>query len=751
MAQAADLECKGAMGDPQTDVAFDCSMDFINAVRRVAVLAHDGTGRLAVSEPNLRAALPNLDAKPEASVAQTVLEMAALKGVPHTLRPEDIRATDCPFLFHRAVSSGADDGWVVIADMAHAGLATAVDANGKAHPVQLADLKGQASFDVWSVAPLDGPALSDSSVVMEGRHGKEASGVAPTPRLKTSFWPPARVMPSLILATFAINVLALSLPLATMNIFDRVISNAAFDTLWVLAIGVVLALVFDFSLRTLRASVLDAASARSDVLLQNSLFGRILGARMGARRMGVGAQVNGLRELDTVRDYFNSSAIATLGDLPFVALYLLVIWLVAGSLVAVPLIAVPVFLLTALLIQLRLRRVVEGAFLDTAHKNTVATEILTGVESVKLSGGERWAAGRWERAVASQLRHSLAVRFWTNLSLHLITFFQGAVAISLLVVGVYAVTAGDLTPGALFAANLLASRCLAPLVAVSALVARWTQVRMARDLVDELSSMESERPDGRQLVQPAQTLRKLQLSDVSFSYSPDLPPVLHGVSLSITQGERIAIIGGIGSGKSTLLRLLSGLEMPTSGRVLADGLSSRDLDLDAWRRLIGVAPQSPAYFAGTVREAVAMGRVADDAAISAALKIAGADAWLSGTGLGLDTPIGERGLGFSGGQLQMLAIARAVLGEPKILLLDEPTSHMDGRSEAAFAERLMKLPSRPTRLVVTHRPAMIRACDRLIVMEAGRVAMDGPRADVLRRLREAVDQRRGPAAALEVA
>ncbi|MEN0041630.1 MAG: ATP-binding cassette domain-containing protein [Pseudomonadota bacterium] len=701
-------------------------MDPIRAVAAAAALAHDGA-RLPITEASLRASLPDLGADPDADLLNIAFAEAELIGRKRKVESDQLRDGDCPYLFVSRESDGVH--WHVIENVAHAGLATEILADGTKAPVVLSSLSGDRRLDGWSIAVMDGPKRSENLRAAEGL------------TVKTSFWPSRRVLLPLILATFAINILALAIPLATMNIFDRVISNAAFDTLWMLAAGVALALLFDFSLRSLRASVVDRSSARADVLATNGIFSRVLGARMKARQMGVGAQVNGLRELDTVREYFNASAIATLGDLPFVALYLLVIWLVAGPLVVVPLIAVPLFLVTALLIQLRLRHIVEGAFNDTAHKNVVATEILSGIESVKLAGGERWAASRWEKAVASQLRHSLAVRFWTNLSLHLITFFQGAVTMSLLVIGVYAVTNGTITPGALFAANLLASRCLAPLVAVSALVARWTQVRMARDVVKSLASMESERPSDRKLVLPADPVRQIRLKDVSLAYGEDAPDVVSSASLTISRGERIAIIGGIGSGKTSLLRLLSAMELPSSGQVVVDGLSTSDMDLDAWRRLIGVAPQVPAFFSGTVRDAVAMGRQTSDAEIITALKLSGADLWVSTTGLGLDTPVGEAGAGLSGGQLQTLAIARAVLGNPQVLLLDEPTSHMDGRSEANFAGRLKALPHRPTTITVTHRPAMIDAADRLIVMERGSVLFDGPRDEVLQKLRQVVNRR----------
>jgi ATP-binding cassette subfamily C protein LapB len=685
-----------------------------------------GTGSpYALSESVLRERLPHLGNDATQSTVALVARAAGLSAASRKLKPGKLRSSDCPF-----ITQDADGKWHTITDVPQPGLATEVSADGSAQPVTLDSLANKSRLTGWSLRALDGPERSKQ----DDRTGR--SGVP-----KLSFWPARSVLLPVIAATLVINVLALSIPLATMNIFDRVISNAAYETLWVLAAGVAISLVFDFLLRSLRASVLDRSSARSDVLSVNGVFGRILGAKMKSRRAGVGMQVNSLREFETVRDYFNASAIAALGDLPFVALFLFVIWLVAGWLVVIPLIAVPVFLTTAVLIQLRLRRVVEGSFNDTAQKSSLATEILSSMESVKLARGERWAAMCYERAVASQLRHSLAIRFWTNASLHIITLFQGMVTITILVVGVYLVTDGTITPGALFATNLLAARCLGPLVGVSALIARFTQIRMAQRAVSDLAAMENERPADRHLIKPGKLERAIVFNNVSFAYHEEAPEVLRDVTLTIGTGERIAIIGGNGSGKSTMLNLISALRHPTRGRVLIDDLASSDVEPVAWRSQLGVAPQSPAFMSGTVRDAVTMGRSFDDETILKALAMSGALSWLTRTGLGLDTPLGERGQGFSGGQLQTLAVARALAGDPPVVLLDEPTSHLDGRSEAEFANHLRALPAHTTVILVTHRPAMIEAAQRLIVMEAGKVLLDGPRDDVLAQLRSVVDQR----------
>ncbi|MDZ7824621.1 MAG: ABC transporter transmembrane domain-containing protein [Ahrensia sp.] len=418
-----------------------------------------------------------------------VVQFANAAGV--VLEPIDsdlwsLRSSQCPVLTQ--ITNG---NFIVINDVAHGGLAVCVDTSGKSAPFHLSMFPTGTVQRVWRVRPL----LGDE----RNKIGPEAALIAP---LWRAFLPGRSILLPVMLATITINVLALAIPLATMNIFDRVISNAAFNTLWALVIGVVLAASLDFLLRNLRALVMDRASAASDIAVSNSVFGRILGARSSARTASVGIQANALREFEGIREYFNSVAMATLGDLPFVALFLFVIWLVAGTLVVVPMLAIPVIFIAAGIIQNRLRKLVEGGFQDTAHKNSVAIEIAGGIEAIKIAGAEEWAARQWERATASQTRHSLAIRFWTATSIHLVGFFQGITTIGVLAAGVYMVTAGDITPGALFAANMLTARCLGPVAALAALISRLHQVKTAYRSVQALCSMEQERPPERQMLTP---------------------------------------------------------------------------------------------------------------------------------------------------------------------------------------------------------------------------------------------------------
>ena len=682
-----------------------------------------------VSRARLVAILPSgADEGGEANLRAMARE-AALVCEPLSNRISRLHGPNAPCLIgYRPAQQGRQ--WLAIVELAGNGLAVCMTPEGRSETVNLNLIAREADLCIWRLAPLAGAERTTT----------EPSGVRTGFR---AFIPGAGILVPVIAATITVNMLALAIPLATMNIFDRVISNSAFDTLWALAIGVALALGFDLILKSMRSLLLDKASARSDVILSNHLFSRILGARMSARRTGVGVAANSLREFEGVREYLNAVTISSLGDLPFVALFLMVIWLVAGNVVIVPLIAIPALFLAALATQGRLRKLVDGSFRDTAHKNSVAIEVLGGIETIKANRAERWAANLWERAVASQLSHSLAIRWWTSLSINLVSTFQGLATIAVLVHGVYLVTAGQITPGALFAANMLTARCLGPMAAIAALLSRLHQMRIAHASVQSLADMEQEHAPERELVVAGPVRRTLAFEAVSFGFNPQLPPVLAGISLTLTVGERVGIIGGIGSGKSTLLNLVLAMHEPASGRVLADGIPLSHLDPVDYRQNFGTVLQEPAFFQGTLRDNLLLGRSdIGDLEIYKALEASGALAWVRRQPLGLDMPLGERGSGLSSGQRQTLALARAFAGDPAFLVLDEPSSDLDMASEAALVGRLKVLPQTTTLLLVTHRPAMLEAVNRIIVLENGRILLDGPRDEVLQRLKGVVEERR---------
>ena len=552
-----------------------------------------------------------------------------------------------------------------------------------------------------------------------------------------------RIYAEAIGATLAINLLALAMPLFTMNVYDRVLPNAAVYTLWALSIGVILATVFDFALKTLRGQFVDAASRRADVVLANFIYGRVLGARLPNRPVSAGVRANTLREFESLREFFNSATLTAFGDLPFLVLFLIVMAVVAGPLAIIAAISIPLVIGLGWIVQKRLARLTAASFKETAQKNAVVVETLVGLESIKAAGAESAAASRWEQAVADHIRTSLEIRNQSNAGMNMVQAAQSLIQVVMIIVGFYLVAAGQITTGALIAATMLAGRALGPVGTVAMLLTRVHQARIAYNSLSEIVHAPQERPDGARFVGKTSFDGRVTFEGVSFTYEAEAGPVLRDVSIEIAGGERVGIIGGIGSGKTTLLKLIPALHEPSSGRVLVDGLGVSQIDPAVLRGQASLMLQGADLFHGTIRSNITLGQPgANDDAVLRAAHTAGVIDWVTRLPKGLDTVVRERGAGLSGGQRQGVVLARALLRNPSVLLLDEPTSDLDGRTEAVVIERLSRAMKGHTLIVVTHRPALLDLVDRLIVMEQGAKVLDGPKAQVLEALKGLTETRK---------
>ncbi len=546
-----------------------------------------------------------------------------------------------------------------------------------------------------------------------------------------------------IAATLVINLLALAMPLFTMNIYDRVLPNAAADTLWALSIGVVLATLFDLALKTLRGLFVDTASRRADVILANYIYSRLLGARLPNKPASTGVRANTLREFESLREFFNSATLTTFGDLPFLVLFLIVMAVVAGPLALIAVVAMPLIIGLGWMTQRRLARLTQSSFSETAQKNAVIVETLVGLETIKAAGAESAAAARWEQAVADQIRSSFEIRHQSNLSLQLVQTSQSLIQVAMIVVGFYLVAAGQMTTGALIAATMLAGRALGPVGAVAGLLTRLHQARIAYASICEIVHATQERTDTSSFATKDKFDGAITFEGVSFVYDTDAAPALRDVSIDIKAGERVGFIGGIGSGKTTLLKLVPALHLASSGRVLVDGLAVGQIDPALLRCHASLMLQGAELFQGTIRSNITMADPgASEAAVMRAAHVAGALDWIARLPKGLDTPVRERGAGLSGGQRQGVALARVLLRKPQMLLLDEPTSDMDGRTEQAVIERLAQAFKGHTLLLVTHRPALLDLVDRLIVLDQGAKILDGPKAEVMAALKAKTEERK---------
>ncbi len=540
-----------------------------------------------------------------------------------------------------------------------------------------------------------------------------------------------------ILATVAINVLALAGSLVVMNVYDRVLPNQAMETLTALMIGAGLAALFEFTLRMLRGVLIDAASQETDLRMADRLFARVVGARLGSVQSSTGVRINTMREFETLREFFTSSTMTALGDLPFAALFILVIAIVAGPLVAVPLIVIPLVLLASLALHRPLARLTAQSFQDTAQKNAVLVETLVGLDTIKSLNAENWAQGLWNRSMQEHVRVGLRTRLLMALGQNFIQLVQGGATLALLTYGVILVGRGDVTGGALMASMTLMGRILSPIAQGAMIIGRLHHIKVAWTALRQMADAPQERPEGAEFVQPSSALTSFMLERVQFSYAMDAPPALNDVSLTINSGEKVAFIGGIGCGKSTILKLLLKLHEPQSGRLLCQGLALNGIDPALLRSQIGYVDQNPMLFGGTIRSNLTLHRpLTTDAEVIAACEASGALSWISRTPRGFDTRIGERGQGLSGGQRQSLALARALVGKPPTLVLDEPTSDMDGRTEIDVVKRLAETLAGRTLILVTHKPALLDLVDRLIVLDQGKIVADGPKATVMEQLRK---------------
>ncbi len=536
------------------------------------------------------------------------------------------------------------------------------------------------------------------------------------------------------LAAMVINSLAMFTSLFTMVVYDRILPSAATESLFALTIGVGVALVFDLILKTLRAGFIDHAGKSADLDMGQRVFDHVIETEMAARKGSVGAVSATMREFESLRDFFTSATMVALVDLPFVVIFIGAIFMLAGSLAVVPAIAVPLVLLIGVAVQPMLGRLADRVLAEGQMKQTVLVETLTGIEAIKSAGAGRQMRARWGEAIRRQSAYSVKSRAFTQGAINATGFVQQAAQIVIVVYGALLVVSGQITSGVLIAAVILTGRALAPLALIAQTLTRLHQARSSYRSLDALMKAPSEHPAGRQFLSRPRLSGAVRLERVSFSYPDQKGAALNDVSFDIAPGERVAILGPIGSGKSTIARLLLGLYQPTEGAVLADDIDIRQIDPTDLRRNIGAVLQEPWLLSGTLRENIAFGAVRPrDEEILQAARLAGVEEFAARHPEGYDMRVGERGQGLSGGQRQTVVLARALMGDPPILLLDEPTAAMDVQSEAALIGRLKTALKHQTLIVITHRTSLLDLVDRVIVIDGGKVVADGPKTLFTRR------------------
>lgn len=530
------------------------------------------------------------------------------------------------------------------------------------------------------------------------------------------------------LASVITNLIAVATPLFVMNVYDRVVPNAAMETLWVLAIGVLIAYIFDFLLRTMRVYFVDVAGRNADVVLSSTLVNKVLGMRLDAKPESTGALTNNLREFDQLRDFFSSSTLLACIDVPFLAVFIIFIGIIAGPMCLLPICAIPVLVGLGLVIQGFSRRCAEASYKQNMQKNALLVEIVNGLETIKSCQAESRMQRLWEAVVGLSAKSNSDSRKYNNLAVNASLLVTQFVSVILIIWGVYRIEEGLMTMGALIGANILLGRTMAPLMQIASLLTRVQNSQVALKALDLLMALPSENEAHRTPLDFGLLRPSFTMENVSFAYPREKRLALDRVSLHIEPGEHVGIIGTMGSGKSTLAKLLTGLYQPKEGAVKFGGVDIRQFATSELRSRVGVLPQDVVLFYGSIRDNIALGDpTINDHLILRAATVAGVSDFLRNNPAGFAAQVGEQGKELSGGQRQSVALARALVHDPEVLILDEPTSNMDTDSERQLQRRLYQVARGRTLILVTHRLSMLRLVERLIIMKEGRIVYDGPR------------------------
>ena len=529
------------------------------------------------------------------------------------------------------------------------------------------------------------------------------------------------------------NILALATVVFSMNVYDRVIPAQSIPTLWVLAGGVLIAAIFEFSLRVARIYLSDIIGKRADLRISDRVFGHALRIKNSERSKSTGTFISQIRELEGVRELVTSTTISAIADLPFFLLFLGIFWLIGGNLFWVMLLVVPLMILPGILAQKPLAKLASEGMREGAVRNAMLVEAVQGIEDIKLLRAEARFQNQWNHMNESSADVSMRQRKIVGVMNAWTQKIQGLTFAIVVLVGCFAVMKGDMTAGALVACSMLSSRMLGPIAQITGVLGRWQQAKVAKNRLDELMKKPVDQPDHAHLIHRPALNGHYELTGVTFKYGEDDPkPSLMIPKLEIKPGEKIAILGRNGAGKSTLLQLLSGMQTPVQGKIKLDGVELGLIDPSDVRRDMGLLNQNAHLFFGSVRENLTLGApLATDEEILNALKITGAIHFVQEKKEGLDHMILEGGVGFSGGQKQALLLARLLIRQPNILLLDEPTASIDDVSEKQLIDHLKLWLGQRTMIVATHRRAVLELVDRIIVVNDGKIVMDGPRDQIL--------------------
>ncbi len=538
-----------------------------------------------------------------------------------------------------------------------------------------------------------------------------------------------------LIASFLINLFVLATPLFTMNVYDRVIPNNAEETLMVFTIGIVLVYILDFFLKFTRAYLLELAGKKSDIIMSSIIFEKVLDLKMAEHPPSVGSFANNLKDFESVRSFFTTATMTAVIDLPFAIIFLAVIYYIGGLLVFVPITTIFLILIYSFVIRKPLQESIEASHEASAKKNGILIETLQNIETVKtmrMHGKKQW---EWEESTGEIAEKNLKSRLLSSSIPNVTNLFIQLNTVFVVVFGVYLIKEFELTMGGLIAIVILTSRTVAPIGQAAALISNYSDAKTAYDTLNEIISREVERPAGKEFVERPKFRGKIEFKDVCFNYPGTEVPALINVSFVIEPGEKVAIIGRIGSGKSTIAKLILKLYEPTSGKILIDDIDITQIDPADLRRFISYVPQDVHLFKGTIKENIVSSEQYPDVGdIIYAAQVSGVEEFVKTHPLGYDMPIGERGAGLSGGQRQSVGVARALMQDSSIMIMDEPTNAMDQTTEKRLMDKLKVELKEQTLVIITQKLTLLDMVDRVIVMHNSQVLLDDKKDVVVKQL-----------------
>lgn len=572
-------------------------------------------------------------------------------------------------------------------------------------------------------------------IQLNPNHASEDKETLSTQWFWQTLWRYRQYYTHVLIGAFLINIFTLVTPLFTLNVYDRVIPNNSTTTLWVLFSGVMLIFLFDFLLRTLRGYLIDFSGKKAVVSMESALLERVLGMRLENKPASVGSYVSQFREFEFLKDFFGSATLTILVDFPFMILFLLAIGYIGNYVVLIPLLMIPLLLLVIFFAHRPTQENVKKWATVLAKRNGLLVESLSGLETIKSTRAEGLVQREWEQLVSLSSNINIQSKIISNTVSNVMFVSQQLMTVLMVVMGVYLINAGHMTMGGLIACSILGGRIIQPFNQLVNMILRFEQAKDSLTNLSKVMVTPSERPEGKNYLVFEGVKKEIKLDKVSFYYSKKNQPALDNISLKITAGEKIGLIGRTGSGKSTLLKLLAGFYSPQEGQIFMDNIDMAQFDPGDYRKYTNYLPQESILFSGSVRKNILFGKpTATDAEMIQAAHQSGVETFVRNHPMGYDMPVGERGEGLSGGQRQAVAIARMILINPDLLLWDEPSSSMDDMTEAEWIHQMRGFVETKTLIVASHRMSLLALVNRLLVIHEGKVIMDGPRDKILSQL-----------------